>query len=29
MHKLKQNIGPVRGFKEVAGEDDEIYKAIN
>ncbi len=29
MHRLKQNIGPVRSFKEVAREHDEIYKAIN
>jgi hypothetical protein len=29
LHKLKQNIGQVRSFKEVAREHDEIYKAIN
>jgi hypothetical protein len=29
LHMLKQNIGLVRSFKEMAGEHDEIYKAIN
>jgi hypothetical protein len=28
LHKLKQNIGQVRSFKEVAREHDEIYRGL-